>query len=364
VGTNGRVDVYLTSFITPVLAEVAASPGARPSIVPGQDTCAVACATDADCPRGMTCLGQEDAPNACALNGLPPGRFGESCDADGCPGGNCVDTDTAGCLCYQFCDAATPPGGGCSVGQESSGWLAIGALVMLAGRRRTRRFLALATLLLAGGCGSRDARGNCPEGTVTRGAAPPAGTFVACEGSEGVRSGPFVEWYASSNPAQKKREGHYKRGKLDGKWVSYFPDGKLERENTYVDGVLEGRSIEYHTTGGKKEEGSVERGTRVGTWTLFHENGKPRKQTAYSDNSSTQRWTLFSEAGVRTHEGMFVNGRKEGLFTEYFPDGKMSVQGTWAESKKHGTWTTWDPSGNVVSKEEYLNGELVPAANE
>ena len=73
---------------------------------------------------------------------------------------------------------------------------------------------------------------------------------------------------------------------------------------------------------------------------------------------------MFSEAGFKTHEGTFVNGHKEGLFTEYFPDGKPSVQGTWAESKKHGTWTTWDQSGNVVSTEEYANGELVPVANQ
>ena len=356
VGTNTRVDAYLTSFITPVLAEVAAAPGSRASITPELDTCAAACAGDADCPRGMTCLAQENAPNACALTGLPPGRFGASCDPDGCPGGNCVDTGAAGCLCYEFCDAE-PPGGGCATG-HGTGWPATAALALLTLRRRGRRWFAIALLVLAGACGSRGARGDCPEGTVSRGAAPPHGTVQFCE-RDGVRSGPFVEWHTSASPARKKREGHYKHGKLDGKWVSFFPDGTLEREDTYVDGVLEGRSVEYHPSGAKKEEGMLERGTRVGTWIELHENGKPRKQTVYSDGSLTQRWTLYSEDGVKTHEGMFANGRKEGLFTEYFPDGKPSVQGTWAASKKHGTWTTWDQSGNVVATEEYLEGELV-----
>jgi antitoxin component YwqK of YwqJK toxin-antitoxin module/V8-like Glu-specific endopeptidase len=361
VGTNTRVDVHMSSFIAPVLAELAASRPSRPSITPELDTCTAACTDDADCPRGMVCLPQENKPNACALNGLPPGRFGQSCTEGGCPGGNCVEAGEAGCLCYQFCDAVAPPEDGCSAGRgrRGSGWLMMVVIAMLAIRRRTFRLLALASIMV----GCKEPRGNCPEGAMPRGAAPPNGAQQFCveKAQPTVRSGPYVDWYSDAKPPQKKREGGYKHGKLDGTWVSYFPDGKLERETTYVDGVAEGRSVEYHPSGPKKEEGTFLHGVRVGTWTEFYEGGRVWRKTVYSDNSQTQNWMLFSEDGWKSQEGSFVKGKKAGLYTEFFPDGNKAVQGTWAESKKHGKWTTWDAQGKVLTEEQYVEGESLAA---
>ncbi len=372
VGTNTRVDTHMASFIAPVLAEVTASPRSRASITPGLDTCARACTRDTDCARGMTCLARANGVKACALNGLPPGRFDQSCAAGGCPGGNCVNAGRAGCLCYRFCDEAMDastelamkPSGGCAIGGDRSGnfsaaWLTIAILAMRALRRRTIGPLALAALLSA----CSEPRGNCPEGAVTRGAAPPAGSIQFCEekNQTGVRSGPLVEWYAGQTPPQKKREGSYKHGKLHGAWVSYYPDGKREREDTYVDGLLEGRAVEYYPSGVTKEEGALEHGFRVGPWILFHENGTKWKETAYSDNSNTQRWTVWSSSGIKTNEGVFVNGLKDGLFTEYHPNGQKASQGTWVTSKKQGKWTTWDDQGKVLSEQMFVDGELAPA---
>jgi hypothetical protein len=139
------------------------------------------------------------------------------------------------------------------------------------------------------------ARGRCPTGATPHGAAPPAGTLEFCEESPGVRTGRFVEWYPEITPSQKKREGSYVHGKLDGKWLAYFPDGKLEREESYQAGTLEGHAVEYYPSGVKKEEGTLEHGVRVGTWTTFHENGARWKATRLRSRLNS----LTSAPGVK-----------------------------------------------------------------
>lgn len=367
IGTNSRIDAYLAGFIAPILAEVAQAGGPRAAIQPGFDTCTAGCSSDADCPRGTSCRAGSSDRKACALSGLPPGRFGQSCTSqDGCPGGQCVEANGAGCLCYQLCDAPPPQPAGCSVARSELSsvgtWSIVALGLMLALRRRMKAGIVL--LLLAGGGslvgGCHRPRGNCPDGAVSRGEPPPKGSLQYCElAGNNLRHGPLTEWYPNKTPPQKKREGSYANGKLEGKWVSYFDSGKVERESTYVNGVLDGEVREYYPDGKPKEQGVVKNGLRVGTWTMFHEGGTKWKETAYSDNSNTQRWTVWSESGIKTNEGVFVNGLKHGPFAEYYPNGQKVWQGTYVEGKKQGKWQAWDESGKLTKEEEFFQDQLV-----
>ena len=55
---------------------------------------------------------------------------------------------------------------------------------------------------------------------------------------------------------QKKREGRYKNGKLDGKWTAWHESGQKESEVNYKNGKLDGKLIEWFQFNGqiKREE--------------------------------------------------------------------------------------------------------------
>ena len=53
---------------------------------------------------------------------------------------------------------------------------------------------------------------------------------------------------------QKKSEGNHKKdGALDGRWVEYYPDGRIQKEGSYKDGKQAGKWTEYD------EEGNIVR---------------------------------------------------------------------------------------------------------
>ena len=46
---------------------------------------------------------------------------------------------------------------------------------------------------------------------------------------------------------QKKSEGNHKKdGALDGRWVEYYPDGRIQKEGSYKDGKQAGKWTELY----------------------------------------------------------------------------------------------------------------------
>jgi antitoxin component YwqK of YwqJK toxin-antitoxin module len=57
---------------------------------------------------------------------------------------------------------------------------------------------------------------------------------------KGKRTGPFTAYYESGNP---KVQGKYINDMPDGKWITYNPDFKVEKELVYKNGKLENEEL-------------------------------------------------------------------------------------------------------------------------
>ena len=122
-GTEMRVDA-LSSFLTPAMADLAVAVPPRPALDTSVDTCAVPCATHADCPIGMWCVARDDGSQGCAVAGLAAGHFGAACtQSDGDT--QCVNAGD-GCKLWAPCPTPTHAAGGCAVSHDEGGggWLA------------------------------------------------------------------------------------------------------------------------------------------------------------------------------------------------------------------------------------------------
>jgi hypothetical protein len=160
------------------------------------------------------------------------------------------------------------------------------------------------------GGGSAPAPLSCPGGTERRGAAPPEGFEVWCEGKdpaggplregpariyyddgslwieeafrEGRRDGPFVEWHRNG---AKAREGTFARGAKAGKWTLWRESGQVEEESDWRDGVPHGRFIAFWPSGEHRTEGRHCGGAQCGTWRTFDEAGKLLGSVDYGEQS-------------------------------------------------------------------------------
>ena len=88
-------------------------------------------------------------------------------------------------------------------------------------------------------------------------------------------------------------------------------DTEIEDEPTAVRGSTEAERFETETTRGKRE----------GRWTTWFDNGKKRSEGGYLDGEMHGPFTLFYESGNKREEGQYVRGRAHGRWVKWDEDG-------------------------------------------
>ena len=68
--------------------------------------------------------------------------------------------------------------------------------------------------------------------------------------------------------------GEYKNGKLEGKYVIYYPSGKTYMTSDFVNGLHNGDINYYYENGNPLLRGILQNGKSVGNFEFYSENGK------------------------------------------------------------------------------------------
>ncbi len=134
------------------------------------------------------------------------------------------------------------------------------------------------------------------------------------------------------------------------KWVCRqipIPDSAM----TYNEGVVIERGpvdslrnkigewTEYHNTGEFKAKGLCSFDHRIGDWSFYYPNGKLEQKGRYDKKGRTQgAWKWYYENGALMREENYVNGKREGIMTDYTEDGKVLTKGTYLDNMKEGLW--------------------------
>jgi hypothetical protein len=139
-------------------------------------------------------------------------------------------------------------------------------------------------------------------------------------------AGPFVDYYMDSIRAS---EGNYTKGKKEGYFKLYFPNGRLDQAGNY--------------SNDKKE----------GTWQYFYENGH-KKQIFEFTNDEILIMEFWDESGKQ----LVTAGNGE--WTTYESNSKfMKISGTVLNGRMHGTWKKTIPSQKItMNVEKYEDGKF------
>lgn len=131
----------------------------------------------------------------------------------------------------------------------------------------------------------------------------------------------------------KAAEGIYVGTKKDSIWnyYSYYDKTIANREN-YVNGLREGISVSYYSSGKKSQELQYKNDIKHGIWKQYYENGTVKILATYT------------------------NGKRTGDFTVNYPDGKPEWKGRYVDDKQDGKWINFNPDGSVASEIEFING--------
>jgi antitoxin component YwqK of YwqJK toxin-antitoxin module len=199
--------------------------------------------------------------------------------------------------------------------------------------------------------------------------------------------GPCFENYESGG---KRFEYTLKAGKFEGKYTSWYPDGKVEVSTNYKDDKKNGKHIEYGKNGKPEFEATFVNDKMSGVVTLWYPDGTVRKTVYYDpvtfnlveekefstkgvlkfhrsivSGNKTKAITYDSISGTRSLEeeelsdpntGKYV---KHGRVIQYWSNGAVALEAQYQNGKLNGNYKQLDPEGEIVSSGETKDGRTV-----
>ena len=193
--------------------------------------------------------------------------------------------------------------------------------------------------------------------------------------STGKRTGRWVEWYPSG---KIKVEGRWMNGVRNGIFKFYNKKGDLDRIEVWRGGKLvedaeqalmpEVRK-EYNPDGTLKSIGAYKDGSKQGVFREYDGQGAIVASTIYENNVKVGEgivdaegryqgdWTLYYPTGEIRAKGSYVDGQPDGPWTYFFINGKEEQKGKYKLGDFTGTWVWYHTNGAVKREEQYRRGK-------
>ena len=129
-------------------------------------------------------------------------------------------------------------------------------------------------------------------------------------------------------------KGNYFGQKKTGEW-SNFSEGRLVSTETYSDGMKNGISRRYYSTGELLDE------------------------TTWRNDTQEGPYRAYDRQGNKYMEGMYKNGKINGWYISFYPNGEMETETFYKDNLRHGSSKTYDEEGNLRYTLEYDEGILL-----
>lgn len=110
---------------------------------------------------------------------------------------------------------------------------------------------------------------------------------------------------------QKDRE-FYKNGIPEGKWLSFYTNGKIKSIENWKNGELNGKYVLYGEDGNKTFQTYYLKGKDHGLFKLYHDNGKPHIIGKFYNGQAVGIWSYYSK------NGKLIGKRDYNLNIEHF----------------------------------------------
>lgn len=162
------------------------------------------------------------------------------------------------------------------------------------------------------------------------------------------------------------RHDHHKL--KHGKWMEFYPEGRIRHEGTYKSGKKHGYFKEYDKEGGltsvQKYVDDVLQIDAPETQNLvvrkeYYPGGQVKISATYKDSLPEGIWRVYDTTGIITesyiyHEGKIIgsgifleDGNMHGPWKEFYPDGTLKAEGSYLNGKKTGAWKYLHPNGKL-----------------
>lgn len=137
-----------------------------------------------------------------------------------------------------------------------------------------------------------------------------------------------------------------------------FSEAKVLSTTIYftVNGKMEGE-YKYYSLSNLIDHFIYKNGLLNGDYLRYHENGKIQYKGQYVNGKKEGSFLSYYFEGVLINEGRYINDNKEGDWKYYHKNGRINTSGICSEDKKQGIWRRYFENGTLESVTKYIDGE-------
>ncbi len=150
---------------------------------------------------------------------------------------------------------------------------------------------------------------------------------------------------------------HWDRGFENGlREVMVFPAG-TRREQMVRNDKLDGPHREFAANSGLLEEGQYAADRMQGRWLSYFSDGRPKWERHYKDDKLHGLEQVWREDGSLVSTGSYQAGDRHGHWTEWDATGNKLAEGDYLRSRRDGTWSLFEV-GRLVRQTVYNDGQV------
>lgn len=157
-------------------------------------------------------------------------------------------------------------------------------------------------------------------------------------------------------------EGNYTAGKENGEWKSYDTlTYKLKTINNYRDGLKHGPVTHFdENTGITISTGQYELGEPVGNWRFFSVTGKLQREENFKHGVLDGNVFFYDTSGNIAQQETFVEGIRQGPGIFYYPyTKKLWITCTYTNDTLNGDLVVFYPSGKIKRQQKSNHANLI-----
>jgi len=147
--------------------------------------------------------------------------------------------------------------------------------------------------------------------------------------------------------------------KGNGSVISYFLSGSIKESYQFKNGLKNGPFIEQLASGVTAISGSFLNGKKHGKWVFNFPDGSLEKSQSFAEDSLDGPYVVnYPNGGIQT-EGRYTMGKKQGRWTWNSPEGKLEMTGSFKDNLQDGDWNYYFSSGELSYNAHYKEGKKV-----
>ena len=179
---------------------------------------------------------------------------------------------------------------------------------------------------------------------------------VDSAGQAAEETPPEPKVYPITADTTKKTFSSYAKGRAEGDWKTWWTNGNLKSEFTYIKNEIEGIYNYYDSLGTKVKAETYKKSILNGVLSDFNENGTLKRTTDYVKGKKTGLIKEYLEGVVLLEQKTMKKDSLDGEWSSWHDNGTKKVTRFYKNGTPVGNWIFNDEKGQWAREEQYKNG--------